>query len=122
MRILLVEDNDIMRQAIREALALHDFEVDEVRDGRDALSAVREQKGQFNLIISDLVMPHMNALELYEGLEQLERDVRMLIVTGYPMPQSGKSLVERPGVTWMQRPVHFEKLGTIVRDLVDGEE
>ena len=111
-----------MRQAIKEALGLHDLDVDEAPDGRSALSMVRDQNGGVDLIISDLVMPDMNALELYEGLEQLQTGVRMLIITGYPMPGSGQTLAERPGVTWVQKPVQFEKLGTIVRSLVTAKE
>lgn len=110
-----------MRKALREALELHSYEVQEARSGRDALSMIHELKEKFDVVISDLVMPQMNALELYEALEQIQAGVRMLIITGYPMPGAGQTLADRPGVTWIQKPVRFEKLGAIVRELLQKE-
>lgn len=122
VRILLVEDNDIMRQAFREALELHGYDVYEARSGREALTLIDGQTECFDMVISDLVMPHMNALELYEALEEVQGGVRMLIITGYPMPSTGQTLAARPGVSWVRKPVRFEQLGTIVHDLVGTNE
>jgi len=117
VRVLLVEDNDILRKAIKEALELHSFEVHEARSGRDALATIEGQTERFDVVISDLVMPNMNALELYEALERIQVGVKMLIITGYPMPTAGQTLTERPGVAWIQKPVRFQQLGTLVRQL-----
>ena len=62
-------------------------------------------------------MPYMNGFQLYEALANVQGDVRMLIITGYPMPGAGEVLVERPGVRWIQKPVHLVQLTTLVREL-----
>ena len=122
MRILLVESNAIVRGALKEALELHDFDVVEARDGREALSMIQGGTESFDLVINELVMPGMNALELYEALEQVQGSVSMLIVTGYPMPFSGQAIADQPGVSWVQKPVRFQELGTLARGLLQVEQ
>lgn len=117
-----MEANALVRQAFREALELHDLDVHEARDGQEALSLARGRKDSFDLVINDLVMPAMNALELYEALEELWGDVRMLIITAYPMPNAGEAIAGRPGVSWIQKPVRFEQLGEVVRTLTQKEK
>ena len=119
MHILLIEENRIVREAIKDALELHSNQVYEAHDGRDALAMIQDRSIKFDLVISDLVMPHMNALELYEALAHVQVDVRLLIITGYPMPRSGQSVADRPGVHWMQKPVQFRQLGKLVRQLAE---
>ena len=119
VRILLVEDDNSVREAYKIVLELHDYDVHEARNGRDALELVDSWEAKVDLVISDLVMPYMNGFELYEALESVQEDVRMLIITGYPMPGAGKTLVERPGVRWVQKPIHLVQLTTLVRELTE---
>ncbi len=76
----------------------------------------------FDLVINELVMSGMNALEFYEALEQAQGGVSMLIVTGYPMPFSGQAIADRPGVSWVQKPIRFQELGTLARELLQVEQ
>ena len=122
VRILLVEGNALVRQALREALELHDLDVYEAPDCRQALSLIHGRKDQVDLVINDLVLPGMNALEFYEALEEAWGNVRMLIITGYPMPGSGEVIASRPGVSWVQKPVRFEEVGEMVRALTQNKQ
>ncbi|HSM56056.1 MAG TPA: hypothetical protein VK879_07880, partial [Candidatus Sulfomarinibacteraceae bacterium] len=59
--------------------------------GPQALTLLGERPDPIALVISDLVMPFMNVLQLYDALQALQAGVRMLIVTGYPMPHAGRT-------------------------------
>jgi two-component system cell cycle sensor histidine kinase/response regulator CckA len=117
MRILLVEHDDTARGAFRQSLQLLGFQVTGARDGKEALGVIQAQEGPFDLIISDLLAPNLNALDLYDALARTQEAIRMLIITGYPMPHAAASLVQRPGVSWTSRPIDLVRLHNLVLDL-----
>jgi CheY-like chemotaxis protein len=117
-RILVVEDNAIAREAFRDILEAFNYEVLDTESGREALALLKRKPGRIDLVLSDLVMPQMNALELHEALQAVQANVKMLIVTDYPMPNTGMALVERADVSWIKKPVNAPALGETVRRLI----
>ncbi|HSM56059.1 MAG TPA: response regulator [Candidatus Sulfomarinibacteraceae bacterium] len=118
MSILLVEDDGALRGAFKDSLEYLGYKVIDAAHGPQALALLRERPEPIDLVISDLVMPYMNALQLYEELQALQTGVRMLIVTGYPMPQAGQTLAEQPGVRWTTKPIRLERLQAFVEMMI----
>ena len=71
--ILIVDDDEDMREAYRDALELAGFATRTVRDGREALAELRQENG-IGLILLDLMMPGMNGWDLWA---ELQRDPRL---------------------------------------------
>lgn len=117
--ILLVEDNDFLRQALADAIGGFGYEVLTAADAQEALERKGGLEREIDLVVSDLVMPGMNALELYEALKARSYGGKLLIVTGYAMPQTGLSLAERPDVAWTNKPVSIEKLKLLLAQLLE---
>lgn len=122
MSILLVEDDEAVRTALKDSLEYLGYEVIDAANGPQALALLRERQARVTLVISDLVMPHMNGLQLYEALQELQGGLRMLIVTGYPMPHAGQTLAEHPGVRWTTKPIRLEHLQKFVEMMIEGSE
>ena len=118
MRILVVEEDRAVREAFKDTLEFFGYEVWDAPQGREALALVRGGVGPVDLVISDLITRHMNALELYTALRDLQADVKMLVVTSYPMPGAGQTLAAQPGVEWTTRPISMERLGQEVEMLL----
>jgi CheY-like chemotaxis protein len=117
MHILLIEDNPFLRGVFKEILERFGHQVYAAAHGAEGLALLRESQQAVDLVINDLVMPQMNALELYDALQELQASVRMLVVTNYPMPQTAASLVERPGVRWLNKPVSMEQFDEVLREM-----
>lgn len=118
MRILLVEENPFIREAFRDILEAHGYEVHGAENGPEALALLGREPGSIDLVISELVMPDMNALQLYEALHAVQEGVKMLVVTRYPIPNKGRTLAKRPGVSWIGKPIGVQEFGETVRHLV----
>ena len=118
LRILLVEDNVYVREAFKDILEAFSYEVLDAETGSEALALLDQSPGRIDLVISDLVMPEMNALELHEALHTVQEDVKMLLVTGYPMPKTGMALVGRADVSWIRKPINVPALGETVYRLI----
>jgi YesN/AraC family two-component response regulator len=78
--ILLVDDEDLLRQGIRDILAFSDFSVIEARDGVEALELVAVN--HVDLVISDIVMPNMNGVDFITRLRESFPALPILTISG----------------------------------------
>ena len=81
--ILLVEDSDVVRDVVARMLEAGGFTVLPASSGDDALSISRRRDAPIDLLLTDIVMPEMNGVELADRLEREHPDMRILFMTGY---------------------------------------
>jgi CheY-like chemotaxis protein len=115
---MVVEDDGVNRAAISEILESIGYQVVQVEDGLQALSALEANSGQFNLIISDVVMPNMGGKDLHEAVTKHYPEIHMILMTGYPLGQETRKLFDRSRVTWLQKPLESEVLAQTVRKIL----
>ena len=82
--VLLVEDDDSVRAPLRKALDLYGYRVVAACDGEDALDRFESAAGAVDLVVTDIVMPHMSGPELVDRMRKINPEVRVLYVSGYP--------------------------------------
>jgi CheY-like chemotaxis protein len=80
--ILIVDDEPMVRLVVGRLLQEWDFKVLEADNGRSALKAAQNFKGQLSLVITDLVMPYMDGCEFADAFRPLHPDVPILFMTG----------------------------------------
>ena len=78
--ILLVDDEDLLREGVREILEMSDYTVIEARDGEEALSLFAINN--VDLVISDIVMPNMDGVDFVSRLRESFPDVPILTISG----------------------------------------
>jgi DNA-binding NtrC family response regulator len=81
--ILLVEDEDDVRRLLREALRKQGYSVIEARNGREALLFSDRFSSAIDLLLSDVVMPEMNGVELATAIRRRRPETRVLFMSGY---------------------------------------
>ncbi len=82
-RVLLVDDQPMVRSALRRLMQSLGYEVTEAVDGQDALERVRAEPERFDLIVSDQTMPRLSGLELARTLLAERPKTRLLLCTGF---------------------------------------
>jgi two-component system cell cycle sensor histidine kinase/response regulator CckA len=118
--ILLVEDEDLVRQIARRILESHGYSVLEAKDGREALRLQEEHPGPIHLVLTDLVMPGFGGQELAGRLAARCPNLKVLFMSGYA--ESGildKELAVR-GEVYLQKPFEAHALIRKVRELLDA--
>jgi len=83
--ILVVEDDSALRGTLVELLQTWGYCIIEATNGQEALSRLAEQHGQPNLVISDVVMPHMGGVGLFHALRRQGLEIPMILLTGHPL-------------------------------------
>jgi PAS domain S-box-containing protein len=120
-QIMIVEDDEATRMAIREILTAMDYSVIDVADGLEALNVLSEKNGQIDLILSDLVMPNMGGRDLYDQVTETHPNIKMILMTGYPLGGHTRELLDRSRVTWLQKPLSTEALARAVKEMLEGQ-
>jgi DNA-binding response OmpR family regulator len=114
--VLLVEDEEALATAVREALTDAGLKVDYAGDGEDALSRVRNTT--YDAVICDLKMPRIDGMTLYRaiaaGTPSLAR--RVIFVTGDVAGTDAERFLEDSGCRWLAKPFRLADLLRAVRD------
>jgi signal transduction histidine kinase len=113
--ILVVEDEPALLEAIVTALEGLGYHLLTAADGREALAVYEEHAKSIDLVVSDLVMPVMGGKELYRTLRENYPDLKMVLMTGYPLGKGTRELLDQQRVTWVQKPLDIAKLSQVVR-------
>lgn len=118
--ILLVEDEDMLRGLIRELLEIKGYLVLEASQGVEALEIFKQSREPVDLVLTDVVMPHMSGSELVERLRKEQPALRVIFMSGYTGANNAaihKSL-EMPGVAFLQKPFRLNALISQVEELL----
>jgi CheY-like chemotaxis protein len=118
--ILLVEDEDMLRGLIRELLEIKGFTVIEASQGVEALELMAAAPSPVDLVLTDVVMPHMSGSELVERLRGEFPGLKVIFMSGYTGANNAaihKSL-EMPGVAFLQKPFRLNALISVVEGLL----
>jgi PAS domain S-box-containing protein len=117
--ILVIEDEDVVRNLACRGLRDQGYSVIEARNGVQAIQYIEQQPGTVDLVISDVVMPEMGGRELGESLARIEPSLPVLFMSGY----TGEDVVQRgllePGAPFQQKPFTPASLATKVRAMLD---
>jgi PAS domain S-box-containing protein len=117
--ILLVEDEDSVRELTREVLEAHGYHVIEAGDGVEALRAAAAFEGTIHLLVTDVVMPRMGGGELAEKLTAMRPGVRVLFVSGYTDDSIVRHGVRERSSAFLQKPFALEAFAARVREVLD---
>jgi signal transduction histidine kinase/ActR/RegA family two-component response regulator len=116
--VMVVEDEAIVRELVCEVLADQGYNVICACDGPTALQQAKEFEGHIHLLITDVIMPHMNGPELAERLLATRPNTKVLYVTGYSNNDIGDHGVLDTRTDLLQKPFTPETLARKIRDVM----
>jgi CheY-like chemotaxis protein len=117
--ILLVEDEDAVRNLAREVLEVRGYTVLAAHHAGEALLMAERHSGPIHLLLTDVVMPHMGGRELSERVAALRPGMPVLYVSGYTDDEVLRHGVMEEEVAFLQKPFTAESLLDRVRGLLD---
>jgi two-component system, cell cycle sensor histidine kinase and response regulator CckA len=118
--ILLVEDEPSVRQVASRILRRKGYMVVEASNGAEALQRCAEQAQEFDLIITDIVMPEMGGLELARRVRQTNPDVLILFTSGYTEDAVQRRSFLEPGAAFIEKPFTPARLAQRTREVLDS--
>ncbi len=117
--VLLVEDEDAVRMFSARALREKGYKVIEASNGEDALELII-QGTQFDLLVTDVVMPQMDGPELNKKVRELIPDLKTIFISGYTEDAFRKHLGDDTNIHFLPKPFTLKDLAAKVRDVISN--
>jgi PAS domain S-box-containing protein len=118
--ILVIEDEDAMREVTRRVLMRKGYRVLTAPDGVSALDLLRSTDEPIHLLLTDVVMPHMLGKDVADKVAVLRPGIRVLYMSGYARPMLTSQGTLLPGVTLIEKPFAQTELLELVRAVLDA--
>ena len=117
--VLLVEDEEMVREMTREILQESGYQVIEARHGHEALLVAEQHHGPIHLMLSDVVMPQMSGRELAEQLSPIRREMKVLYMSGYTDDAIVHHGVLDEGMAFIEKPFTPNALARKLREVLN---
>jgi PAS domain S-box-containing protein len=117
--ILVVDDEETVRVVTERMLQLMGFQAIVANDGRDALEVFRKRHTEIACVLLDLTMPHMDGEEAYREMRRIDKNVRVVMSSGYNEQEVTQRFVGKGLVGFLQKPFQYEALQAKLREVLE---
>jgi CheY-like chemotaxis protein len=118
--VLVVEDEDSVRELVQQILENHGHAVLTARHGRDALLIAERYERPIDLLVTDVVMPEMGGGELVERLVARRPNLKVLYISGYTNDEVVRRGVHGASASFLHKPFTAEDFMRRVREVLEG--
>ncbi|MEX1256782.1 MAG: response regulator [Gemmatimonadota bacterium] len=116
--VLIVEDDDAVRAVIRRALTRFGYTILAASGGEEALRIASEHAGKIDLLLTDVMMPGMNGVDVAARVSELSPGIRVFYMSGYADRElMGKGLLDAD-THFLQKPFTPQELGGRVKEIL----
>jgi len=117
VKIIIVDDEEPIRVALRDILEYEGYEVDEAKDGEEGLRAIK--KDEYHVALCDLTMPKMDGLELLQKAGDAERSTQFIMITAYGSIENAMQATRRGAFDFVSKPPDLNRLLVSVRNAIE---
>lgn len=113
-KILITDDDMDLRELLTEAVKNWGYEVSVARDGDGALRKLRMER--FDIVITDLMMPGMDGLALLQKIKDLDKEILVIIITGYATIETAVKAIESGAYDYIAKPFRLDELMIVIKN------
>jgi DNA-binding NtrC family response regulator len=112
IHILVVDDDQVLADMVVEYLSSRGFSANPAYSGIEALEKFRQ--GAFEIVITDLMMPDMDGMDLLEAVRKIDSQVEVLVITGYGTISSAVQAIKNGAYDFIAKPFKMEDLEVVI--------
>lgn len=115
-KILVVDDEDIIRELMGEILTLLGYEPLLCGSPVDAIELFKNRHGEISLVFIDMIMPEISGRQLFEEFLKIDPSIKVVILSGYSMGYETNKLIEEGVSAFVQKPVSIKELAKVIQE------
>lgn len=119
-RILIIDDERVIRSTLREIFEYEKFEVVEANDGAEGLSLLKKE--DFDLVLCDIKMPKMDGLEVLAAAAEIKPDLPFIMISGHGTIDSAVEATKKGAYDFISKPPDLNRLLITVRNALEKKE
>ena len=112
-RILVVDDDPAIRETLMTLLTMKNYAVTTVADGPSAIEEVKKDK--YHMVITDLMLPRMNGIEIVKSLKEIDRDLQCIIITGYATVTTAVEAMKAGAFDYLMKPFNSAEVLILIQ-------
>ncbi len=112
-KVLVVDDDKVLQQSVKQALEYHHFVVDVADNGKEAVTKVYGQK--YDLVVMDVNMPEMDGIQALTEIKKHDPSVIVLILTAYSNVTDAVKAVKEGAYNYLEKPISSENLVALIK-------
>lgn len=116
-KILVVDDEQKMCDFLEIILSEDGYDVSSVTSGEEALKRMREE--DFDVVITDLMMPGIDGMQLLERVRELNSDAIVIMITGYSTVETAVEAMKKGAYDYIPKPFKIEEVKVVIRKAID---
>ncbi len=113
-RILIVDDEEIIRQTAKELLSHLGYDIVTASDGRKAVEYYKRHSHEIDLVVLDMVMPELGGRDCFRALKEINPDVKAILSTGYSLDSATQEVLNEGIIAFAQKPYQLKQLAEVV--------
>lgn len=118
-RVLVVDDEPVVRDLFKRAMKVMGHEVVCVEDGHKAIEKVKEDS--FNIVFLDMVMPGMDGLQTFKGMRELSPELPVVMMTGFSVEEKMEEALKLGAFDCLYKPFDIAKGREVIQKKADRE-
>jgi DNA-binding NtrC family response regulator len=116
-RVLIVDDEEDVRDALRDGLTQYGHKIETAADGPEALEKIRNSP--FDVAIIDLKMPRMDGIELLKSLKSVDDGIEAVMLTAFATVGSAVSALKLGAFDYLTKPTRIEEINHVIRNIME---
>ncbi|MEM6262118.1 MAG: sigma-54 dependent transcriptional regulator [Bacteroidota bacterium] len=119
-KILIIDDEDVIRSTLKEILEYEDYETAEAPDGKAGFDMI--SKEDYDVVLCDIKMPKMNGLEVLEKSMEIKPETQFIMISGHADIETAVEATKKGAYDFIQKPPDLNRLLISVRNATDKTE
>jgi len=119
--VLFVDDEEAIRDVGEELLQAMGYSVLLARDGKEAVELYEKNGDNIDIVLLDIVMPHMGGSEVYEKMKGINPNIKVLLLSGYSIDGEATDILDRGCDGFIQKPFTMKELSGKIREIMGTE-
>ena len=115
-RILIVDDEEILRELGEKTLESLGYEVATCKDGQEAVKYYKKNWKEIDLVILDMVMPNMDGREAFIAMKRINPSIRAILSSGYSLNEEAQNILDEGVICFIQKPFNIKRLSQQIAD------
>ncbi len=120
-RILVIEDEEILRALVHEILSKSGYAVVEAKDGEEGLRLYRDHPDEFRMVLSDMGLPKLSGEQVFFHLRKINPNVKVVFSTGHIREEKKQELLAAGAEDFVHKPYKIDEMLTSIRKVLDRE-
>lgn len=118
IRMMVVDDEAIVRSYSKTLFEMHGHHVDTFATASEAIAFYRHNYAEIDLVLLDMIMPHMDGQQLFAELKQINPDIKAMLATGYSVESKVQEIVEDGILDCLKKPFTYDQLQRKITDML----